>query len=152
MAKLESFAGLQGVKKKHRDVIATVTAQLDDTDMWKNHGNTAAVRELEHTNGLHCQVPSLAGWAGLVSGCKHRQQLSGFDQLHVCTGPLRCFPPFLSRGVLPLDPRTWALTSASNEKRPNAPPPLMSSHAPSIFLAGHVSSLFSAQSSIKSGS
>jgi len=67
----ESFAGRQGVNQRRRVVTSTVTDQLDGARMQNEHGNTAVVKEIEHTNGIHCRVPALAGCDGLGSGCKH---------------------------------------------------------------------------------
>ena len=61
----------------------TVTAQLDGAQMRYESGNSAAVKKIEDTMGIHCRVPALAGWAGQGSGCKHLYQVTGFDGLHV---------------------------------------------------------------------
>ena len=88
MAESESFSGRQGVNQRGNDVTFTFTAQLDGARMRKEHGNTVAVKENEHSNGIYLRVPALAGWAGLGSGCKHLYHVTGFDRLQVCGAPL----------------------------------------------------------------
>ena len=83
MAASETFAGRRGLNEPKRDVTETVTAQLDGAQMRYESGNSAAVKKIEDTMGIHCRVPALAGWAGQGSGCKHLYQVTGFDRLHV---------------------------------------------------------------------
>ena len=90
-----SFAGRTGIKQRRRDVTGTVTAQLRGASIRAQSGNTAEVKAIETTMGVHCRVPAFAGWAGLGSGRKHLYQVTGFDRLHVSC--LLCFflLPFL---------------------------------------------------------
>ena len=93
MADSSSFAGRAGINQRKRDVTETVTAQLRGANIRAQSGNTAAVRGIETTMGVHCRVPALAGWAGLGSGHKHLYQVTGFDRLHVsCLLRLLIFP------------------------------------------------------------
>jgi len=90
-----SFAGRTGIKERRRDVTRTVTAQLRGASIRAQSGNTAEVKAIEKTMGVHCRVHDFAGWAGLGSGRKHLYQVTGFDRLHVSC--LLCFflLPFL---------------------------------------------------------
>ena len=83
MADSSSFAGRTGINQRRRDVTGTVTAQLRGASIRAQSGNTAEVRAIEKTMGVHCRVPALAGWAGLGSGRRHLYQVTGFDRLHV---------------------------------------------------------------------
>ena len=93
MADSSSFAGRAGINQRKRDVTETVTAQLRGANIRAQSGNTAEVKGIEKTMGVHCRVPALAGWAGLGSGHKHLYQVTGFDRLHVsCLPCLLVFP------------------------------------------------------------
>ena len=93
LADSQSFSGRPGLNQRKRDVIETVTAQLKGACLRKEHGGCAEVKAIEKSMGIHCRVPSLAGWAGLGSGCKHLYQVTGFDRLHVSAMVLpRCLP------------------------------------------------------------
>jgi len=95
MADSSSFAGRTGINQRRRDVTGTVTAQQRGASIRAQSGNTAEVKAIEKTMGVHCRVPAFAGWAGLGSGRKHLYQVTGFDRLHVSC--MLCFflPPFL---------------------------------------------------------
>jgi len=89
-----SFDGRAGINQRKSDVTeSTVTAQLRGANIRAQSGNTAAVKGIEKTMGVHCCDPALAGWAGLGSGHTHLYQVTGFDRLHVsCRLRLVVFP------------------------------------------------------------
>ena len=124
MADSETFAGRQGVNQRRRDVTSTVTAQLDGARMRQEHGNTAAVKKIENTHGIHCRVPALAGWAGLGSGCKHLYQVTGFDRLHVRGAPLPSSARAPVHFVLSLFHCYRVLKSTATDERAHGLPPL----------------------------
>jgi len=129
IADSESFAGRQWVNEQRIDVIYKVTAQLDGARMRKEHGNTAAVKETEPNNGIHCRVPDLAGWAGLGSGCQILYQVTGFDRLHVCEAPLPSFARAPVHFVLSFFHFVRVVKSPATEERAHGLPPLSSTPA-----------------------
>jgi len=83
MAASETFLSRRRLNQRKRDVTETVSAQLDGAQMRYESGNSAAVKNIEDTMGIHCREPALAGWARQGSGCEHLYRVIGFDRLHV---------------------------------------------------------------------